>query len=241
MIRVALIGNPNVGKSLIFNNLTGGRAHVGNWPGKTVEKKVGKCRYKDVDMEIVDLPGTYSLTANSIDELIARDYIIKEKPDVVVDIVDASNLERNLYLTLQLLELEANVVIALNKFDIAKDLGYKINVNELSRLLGVPVIPTVATTQEGMEKLKETIVRAAEKKESRRKIEISYGKEIDELITKIERILRKDERLAKTYPIRWLAIKVLELDEEVLRIIEKSLCMHEIVNLLLEVKNEPKN
>ncbi|OYT43388.1 hypothetical protein B6U84_06155 [Candidatus Bathyarchaeota archaeon ex4484_40] len=102
MIRVALIGNPNVGKSLIFNDLTGGKAHVGNWPGK----KEGRCRYKGEEIEIIDLPGTYSLTAHSIDELIARDYIVKEKPDVVVDIVDASNLERNLYLTLQLLELE---------------------------------------------------------------------------------------------------------------------------------------
>jgi len=235
MIKVALIGNPNVGKSLIFNNLTGGKAHVGNWPGKTVEKKVGKCVYKGVEIEIVDLPGTYSLTANSIDELIARDYIVKEKPDVVVDIVDASNLERNLYLTLQLLELEANVVIALNKFDVAEDLGYEINVSELSKLLGVPVVPTVATTQGGMEKLKETVARAAKEKSRRRIIEISYGKKIDELIAKIERILQKDENLTKIYPARWLAIKVLEADDEVLKIIEKSPCVQEIVNLLPEM------
>ncbi len=235
MIRVALIGNPNVGKSLIFNNLTGGKAHVGNWPGKTVEKKVGRCAYKGVEIEIVDLPGTYSLTANSIDELIARDYIVKEKPDVVVDIVDASNLERNLYLTLQLLELEANVVIALNKFDVAEDLGYEIHVSELSKLLGVPVVPTVATTRGGMEELKETVVRAAKEKSRRRIIEISYGKKIDELIAKIERILQKDENLTKIYPARWLAIKVLEADDEVLKIIEKSPCVQEIVNLLPEM------
>jgi len=236
MIRVALIGNPNVGKSLIFNNLTGGRAHVGNWPGKTVEKKVGKCTYKGVEMEIVDLPGTYSLTANSIDELIARDYIVKEKPDVVIDIVDASNLERNLYLTLQLLELEANIVVALNKFDIATDLGYEININEISKLLRTPVVPTVATTRKGIEKLKETVVRVAKEKEKRRIVEISYGKEIDELIAKIGKALQKDERLVETYPTRWLAIKVLEADEEVLKIIEKSPCVHEITNLLLEAK-----
>jgi len=236
MIRVALIGNPNVGKSLIFNNLTGGKAHVGNWPGKTVEKKVGKCICKGIEMEIVDLPGTYSLTANSIDELIARDYIVKEKPDAVIDIVDASNLERNLYLTLQLLELEANVVVALNKFDIAKDLRYEVNVNELSRLLGVPVVPTVATTQEGMDELKETVVKVAKEKNRRRIIEISYGKKLDELIAKIERILQKDENLTKVYPARWLAIKLLEADEEVLKIVEKSPCVHEIINLLLEMK-----
>ena len=236
MFRVALIGNPNVGKSLVFNNLTGGKAHIGNWPGKTVEKKVGRCMFKGVEMEIVDLPGTYSLTANSIDELIARDYIVKERPDVVIDIVDASNLERNLYLTLQLLELEANIVIALNKFDIAKDLGYEINVDELSRLLGVPVVPTVATTKEGMEELKEVVIKAAKEKDKRRIIEISYGKETDELIAKIERILRKDKDLTKIYPARWLAIKVLEADEEVLKIIEKSPCVHEIISLLLEMK-----
>lgn len=171
-MRVAVIGNPNVGKTLIFNNLTGGRAHVGNWPGKTVEKKEGKCMYRGTEMEIIDLPGTYSLTARAIDELIARDYIVKEKPDVVIDIVDASNLERNLYLTLQLLELEANVVIALNKYDIAKSLEYEIDVDALSRLLGVRVIPTVATTREGIDELKEAVIEAAEEKERRRMMEI---------------------------------------------------------------------
>ncbi|MCD6089661.1 50S ribosome-binding GTPase, partial [Candidatus Bathyarchaeota archaeon] len=181
MIEVALIGNPNVGKSLLFNDLTGGKAHVGNWPGKTVEKKEGICRYKGEEMKIVDLPGTYSLTAHSIDELIARDYIVKEKPDVVIDIVDASNLERNLYLTLQLLELEANVVIALNKYDIAKSLGYRIDVDELSRILGVRVIPTVATTKEGIDKLLEAVLEAAREKK-RRKVTIGYGKAAEKLI-----------------------------------------------------------
>ncbi len=236
MIRVALIGNPNVGKSLIFNNLTGGKAHVGNWPGKTVEKKVGKCIHRGVEIEIVDLPGTYSLTANSIDELIARDYIIKEKPDVVVDIVDASNLERNLYLTLQLLELEANVVIALNKFDISRDMGLEIDCAKLSDLLGVPVVPTVATTMEGMEKLKDVIVRAAMGKKKARPVKLSYGSKIDELIGRIEEIVVRDENLAKIYPPRWVAIKVLEADEEILKIVEKSPYKRDIVNLLLKVR-----
>ncbi len=229
MIRVAVIGNPNVGKSLIFNNLTGGRAHVGNWPGKTVEKKEGKCMYKNEEMEIIDLPGTYSLTARSVDELIARDYIVREKPDVVIDIVDASNLERNLYLTLQLLELEANVVIALNKYDIAKNLGYKIDVGALSKLLGMRVIPTVATTKEGMEKLKEAVVEAAREKETRRKVKISYGKTVDELISRVEQAIVKDKELSSRYPTRWLAIKALEGDEDVLKEIEGSLWKHEIL------------
>lgn len=231
-IKVAVIGNPNVGKTLIFNNLTGGRAHVGNWPGKTVEKKEGKCVHKGEKMEIIDLPGTYSLTARSIDELIARDYIVKEKPDVVIDIVDASNLERNLYLTLQLLELEANVVVALNKYDIAKSLEYEIDIDALSKLLGVRAIPTVATTKQGMEKLKEAVVEAAREKETRRIIKISYGKTADELISRVEKAILKDEELSSKYPTRWLAIKALEGDEEVLKEVEESLWKDGILKVI---------
>ena len=217
-IEVALIGNPNVGKSLIFNNLTGGRAHVGNWPGKTVEKKEGRCIHKGVTMRIIDLPGVYSLTAASIDELIARNYIVEERPDVVVDIVDASNLERNLYLTLQLLELEANLVVALNKSDIAEGLGYEIDVKGLSELLGVPVIPTIATAKVGMEELKDAIVEASR---SEVKARVRYREDIEELIERIGDILRRDENLTKKYPIRWLAIKIIERDGEVMKLIEE--------------------
>jgi len=227
-IRVALIGNPNVGKSLIFNDLTGGRAHVGNWPGKTVEKKEGRCQHKGEEIEIIDLPGIYSLTAHSIDELIARDYIVKEKPDVVVDIVDASNLERNLYLTLQLLELEVNVVIALNKYDIAKSLGYEIDVDALSRMLGVPVVPTVATTKEGIKDLLDAIIEAS-KRRRRRKIVVGYGKAAEELISRLEKAILKDEELSSKYPTRWLAIKILEGDEEVLREVRRSPYRDEIL------------
>ncbi len=148
MIRVALAGNPNVGKSVIFNALTGMRQKIGNWPGVTIEKKEGIYKYRDVEFHVVYLPGIYGLTAHSIDEKIARDYILKEKPDVVVDIVDASNIERNLYLTMQLMEMEANIVIALNKMDLAEQKGYKIDVRKLSKELGVPVIPTVAVKGE---------------------------------------------------------------------------------------------
>ena len=231
MIRVALIGNPNVGKSLIFNNLTGGRAHVGNWPGKTVEKKVGKCVHKGVEMEIIDLPGVYSLTARSVDELIARDFIVEEKPDVVVDIVDASNLERNLYLTVQLIELEANVVVALNKWDLATDMGYEIDVDELSRLLGVPVVPTVATTKQGMEELKDAIVKAARE---RRKspLKIDYGRRAEALIERLEEIIRKDPMLSQRYPTRWLAVRLLEGDEDVLRRVRGSAVWPEVAEVI---------
>jgi len=126
-ITVALAGNPNSGKTTVFNNLTGARQHVGNWPGVTVEKKEGDCKYKDVKITVIDLPGTYSLTAYSMEEIIARDFVLDGQPDVVVDIVDASNLERNLYLATQFMELGANLVIALNMTDVAESRGIKID------------------------------------------------------------------------------------------------------------------
>ncbi len=236
-IEVALIGNPNMGKSLIFNNLTGGRAHVGNWPGKIVEKKTGRCTHKGVEMEIVDLPGTYSLTANSIDELIARNYIVEEKPDVVIDVVEASNLERNLYITLQLLELEANIVIALNKWDVAQDLGYEIDLKELSNLLGVPVVPTVAIARKGMEELKDAVSEAAGAKGKKKMPSVSYGGKIDELVSRMARVLMMDEELSGVYPVRWLAVKILEGDGEVLRLIEKSPVRQDVLRIASEARD----
>jgi len=229
-IEVALIGNPNVGKSLIFNNLTGGRAHVGNWPGKTVERKEGIRYHKGVKMHIVDLPGIYSLTARSVDELIARTYIVEEKPDVVIDIVDASNLERNLYLTLQLLELEANLVIALNKIDLAEEVGYEIDIKALSEILGVPVVPTIATKNIGMTELLDAVVKAA--REGGRRAKMSYEKEIDELISMLEGIISKDRELVEKYPARWLAIKLLERDEDVLKKVMRSPCWSEVKEVI---------
>ncbi len=222
MITVALIGNPNVGKTELFNRLTGLKQHVGNWPGVTVEKKVGKCQYKGEELEIVDLPGTYSLTARAMDELIARNYIVEDKPDVVVDIVDGTNLERNLYLTLLLLELEANVVVALNQWDMVNERGIEIDVDKLSSLLGVPVVPTVATTGEGLEALKEAILTAARNKDRRRKIVIGYGDDLEALIKRVRDVIAKDTGLARKYPPRWLAIKALEHDEEVLKRLQDS-------------------
>lgn len=229
---VALIGNPNVGKSVIFNNLVpGARQHVGNWPGKTVEKKEGQCVYKGTELRVVDLPGTYSLTARAVDELIARDFIIEEKPDVVVDIVDASNIERNLYLTLLLLELEANVVMALNMFDVAEDRGYKIDVGELSKRLDVPIVPTVATTGEGMKALKDAIVKAVENR-VRRRSKITYGEKVEVLIESMVNVIRDDERLARKYPARWLAIRLLEQDEDVLEKIKDSEHRDELMGVI---------
>jgi small GTP-binding protein len=232
MLTVALIGNPNVGKTELFNRLTGLKQHVGNWPGVTVEKKTGKCTYKGAELEIVDLPGTYSLTAHAIDELIARDFIVEEQPDVVIDIVDGTNLERNLYLTLLLLELEANVVVALNQWDMVNERGIEIDMDKISELLGVPVVPTVATTGEGVEGLKEAIMKAAKEKGKRRKVVLGYGEDIEALIKKVETEISKDAGLSNKYPSRWLAIRALETDEVVLKLIEDSPYRRDIKEVL---------
>lgn len=224
---VAFIGNPNVGKTELFNRFTGMKQHVGNWPGVTVEKKVGECKYHGMEFEIVDLPGIYSLTPYAIDELIARNFIIEEKPDVVVDIINSTNLERNLYLTLLLMEAGANIVIALNMWDVASKKGIKIDIKKLQELLGVPVVPTVAVTGEGIEKLKEAIVKAIKKRN--RGVVYSYGKDIERRIEEIKKIIAKDTELSRKYPLRWLAIKVLEKDEKVMEIVKKSRYGEEII------------
>lgn len=217
-IVVALEGNPNTGKSTVFNNLTGARQKVGNWPGKTVEKKEGICNYGDYRIKFVDLPGTYSLSAYTIEEVIARNFIIEEKPDVVVDIVDATNLERNLYLAIQTIELGAKIVIALNLMDQAKKSGYKIDVKELSQQLGCPVVPTVATKKEGMEKLLETIANVASGKIKMNYRNIDYGRDVESKLSELEILIDKNNAgLKQKYATRWLAVALLEEDPDVLK------------------------
>ncbi|MDQ2691891.1 MAG: 50S ribosome-binding GTPase [Chloroflexota bacterium] len=161
-LTIALAGNPNAGKSTIFNVLTGLRQHTGNWPGKTVERKDGEVKLGSLTIKIVDLPGTYSLTAYSPEEIIARDFIIRERPDVVIDVVDATNLERNLYLTLQLLELDVPVIVALNMTDDLQKNGAKIDLDQFSSLLGnVPVVPTTANHGKGVSELITRAVKLA--------------------------------------------------------------------------------
>jgi ferrous iron transport protein B len=216
-ITVALAGNANVGKSVIFNQLTGLHQHIGNWPGKTVEKAEGTLYYKDYVIDIIDLPGIYSLSTYSLEELISRRYIAVEKPDVVVNVVDASALERNLFFTIQLMELEAPMVIALNQMDIARKKGILIDVGKLEELLGIPIVPTIAIKGVGLTQLLDKIIEVAEKGR-KRCVEIKYGKEIEERIAKLTEMIKQ---INYHYPIRYTAIKLLEEDKEIVEEISK--------------------
>ncbi len=218
-LTVALAGNPNSGKSTIFNNLTGARQHVGNYPGVTVEKKEGKAVHNDHDITFVDLPGTYSLSAHSEDEVVARDFIIRERPDVVVHIVDASNLERNLYLYTQLQELEVPIVLAMNMSDAVESKGSRIDYAELSRLLGKPVVPTVGNRNKGMEELLDAVVGLHDSKLKIARIPVDYGEEINAELEKICGLIKKETGLMAGYPAAWIGIKLLENDLWVTKIV----------------------
>jgi len=213
-IVVALAGNPNSGKTTVFNNLTGARQHVGNWPGVTVEKKEGTCNWKGRGLRIVDLPGVYSLTAYSPDEVVARSFIVEEKPDVVVDIVDASNLERNLYLSVQLMEMGVPLVIALNMMDQAEAREHRIDVPALSRQMGVPVVPMVASRGKGTEDLLDAVLAVHDGAMPSRAVRLEYGREVEKELQKLEGQLA-GVHFGGAYSARWVAIKLLEEDEEV--------------------------
>ncbi|QJA05885.1 ferrous iron transport protein B [Thermosulfurimonas marina] len=218
---VALAGNPNAGKTTLFNALTGARQKVGNWPGVTVEKKEGECRVGDLTLRIVDLPGIYSLTPYSLEEVIARNFILEDQPAVILNVVDASNLERNLYLTVQLMELGRPLVVALNMIDVAQSRGLYVDHQVLSRLLGVPVVPTVGTKGLGMEEVKETLARVARRQLRAQPVHIYYGKEIEEALSEILAALEERD-LLPGYPRRWLALKILEADREVVSRVKKE-------------------
>jgi len=221
-LTIALAGNPNSGKTTIFNNLTGAHKHVGNWPGVTVAKREGTCKYNDYKITIVDLPGTYSLTAYSLDERIARNFVLEEGPDMVVNIIDASNLERNLYLTTQFIELELPLIICLNKSDLAESHGYKINTKQLTQFIGLPVVSTVGHRNQGTDNLLDTIVKLASGEINFRKMTVGYGKEIQDEISKIEDLIQKNRFLKGKYPSRWLAVKLLEGDKEMTKLIDEK-------------------
>lgn len=212
-----MAGNANVGKSAIFNYLTGLHQHVGNWPGKTVERAEGTLHFKNYIIDIIDLPGIYSLSTYSLEEIVSRQYIAVERPDLVINVVDASVLERNLFFTLQLMELETPMIIALNQLDIAKKKGIEIDVEKLEKLLGVPVIPTVAIKGIGIFQLLERAVETIEQGQVTRR-EVKYGEEVEERITRLTKMIRD---IQLSYPPRYVAVKLLEGDEEIAREVAK--------------------
>ncbi|MBN2251573.1 MAG: ferrous iron transport protein B [Candidatus Altiarchaeota archaeon] len=212
-IAIALAGNANVGKSVLFNHLTGLHQHIGNWPGKTVERAEGTLVHKGYEIDVTDLPGIYSLTAFSIEESLSRDFLVSEKPDAVVNVVDASVLERNLFLTLQLIELDVPLILALNQMDVAKKKGLEIDCARLGGILQIPVVPMTAITGLGIDTLLEKTIEVAEKRKEIKPAEINYGKELEERIGKIKKLLANSIK----YPARYTAIKLLEGDEEIRR------------------------
>jgi len=214
-LAMALAGNPNAGKTTLFNYLTGARQHVGNYPGITVDLKEGYRNYKDKELGITDLPGTYSLTAYSMEEIVARDHLTQKSPDVVINIVDASNLNRNLYLTCQFIELGIPMVIALNMMDVAKDRGMMIQPEKLEELLGIPVVGIVARTGQGVDQLLDAAVEVARTHDRENHASISYGEDLDEKILQLTDIIERNNFLTSTYPPLFTAIKYLENDEQI--------------------------
>lgn len=236
-ITVALAGNPNSGKTTIFNNLTGARQHVGNYPGVTVERKEGRCRHDGVELELVDLPGTYSLTAYSAEEVVARNFIIEQKPDVVVDIIDASNLERNLYLAVQIMELGVPLVLVFNMSDQARARGYRFDLEKLSRFFGARIVETIGHKGQGMDRLLDAIIATArqsgtfssgaktgqDRLTARSSIrgplpagsQINYGREIEEELGRLTSLVQQNGFPRAKFNPRWLALKLLEDDKEI--------------------------
>lgn len=209
-IKIALAGNPNCGKTTIFNNITGAKQHVGNYPGVTVEKKEGHRTFNGKDLLFVDLPGTYSLTARSLDEVVARNVIINEKPDIIVNVLDASNLERNLYLAAQLVELGRPMVIALNMMDIADRMGIKIDFKKLGQQLGAVVVPLVGSKNIGTKELLDAISGTQTKDLVNAKVD--YGPDVEPSIANLTDAIEKMGIIK--YPVRWLAVKLLENDSD---------------------------
>lgn len=231
-INVALIGNPNCGKTSLFNVASGAREHVGNYSGVTVDAKTGTFRQDDVTFRIVDLPGTYSLACYSPEELYVRKYLRDNEPDVIVNIVDATNLERNLYLTTELINMNRPMVIALNMFDELKQKGISLDYKKLSEMIGVPIVPTVARTGEGIRQLFDAVIAVAEDRHAVvRHVHVTLGKELEQSVGVLNRALKADPDLRPRFSPRYMAIKLLENDKEVESLVEGTKDAKEIFEL----------
>ena len=217
---VGLAGNPNVGKTTVFNQLTGMRQHVGNWPGKTVERAEGSFKHGDYEYDVVDLPGNYALSAHSMEEIVSRDFIVDDDSDVIINVVDAANLERNLYLTVQMMELGANLVLALNMNDFAKKKDHIINIDLMSELLGFPVIEINAKNKEGFDELLTTVEKASANPVDS-SLKLSYGNELKQHLGELQELIEQDSNLLDV-PSVWTAIKLLEKDSIVIQKVQQS-------------------
>lgn len=234
-ITIALAGNPNAGKTTIYNALTGARQHIGNYPGVTVEKIESSITYNGKNLKIIDLPGTYSLTAYSVEEVVARNVIINEKPDVVVDIIDSSNLERNLYLAVQLMELRIPLVFVFNMKDMAQEMGIKINVAKLSQLLGVPIIETVGSKGDGVKNILDEAIKVAQSNSINYPV-ISYDSIIEKSLSSIEALVKEYAQGVENYNSRWLSVKLLEGDKDVLNLVPSPIVAEEIKRAEQEIE-----
>ncbi|MGD0405500.1 MAG: ferrous iron transport protein B [Candidatus Bathyarchaeia archaeon] len=219
-LTIALAGNANVGKSVLFNQLTGSSQIIGNWPGKTVEKAEGTLTFEGQKITVIDLPGIYSFSTFGMEELVSREYIATQNPDVVINVVDAAVLERNLFFTMQLIEMDAPLVICLNQVDEAKKKGITINRKKLEQLLGVPVVSTVAIRGEGIYELTKTALTVARDRQNH-KSQLRYGAEIEQRISKLDQTVQ-NANLNLNYPSRWVAIKLLENDPEIKKLVASS-------------------
>ena len=231
VIRVALVGNPNCGKTSLFNIASGSHEHVGNYSGVTVDAKEGRLRHKDYEFILVDLPGTYSLSGFSPEELYVRKNLVENTPDVVINVVDSSNLERNLYLTAQIIDMNLRVVMALNMFDELEAKGDELDIKTLGYLLGMPLIPTVSKTGRGISELLDTVIKVYENADPQlaRHIHINHGAELEHSIDRIKLLIQKNEDIRYRYSTRYLAIKYLENDKDVTETVEKLANRDEII------------
>ena len=241
-IKVALVGNPNCGKTSLFNMASGSHEHVGNYSGVTVDAKEGLFDYGGYHFRIIDLPGTYSLSAYSPEELYVRRSLVEDMPDVVVNVVDASNLQRNLYLTTQIIDMNLRVVMALNMYDELIAKGDRLDIKQLGYLLGMPIVPTVSRTGEGINDLFDTVIQIYENQDPHlaRHIHINHGPELEQSIRSVKDLLKKNTDIRYKYSTRYLSIKYLEGDKEVDAVVESLPNRDEIISTRFHEQNRIK-